>query len=226
MKRHFSIAFLLATIGNFIIAGVFLFSLLTLFGHYHLEKEIWTVFLTGFFGGLTIIGTTAMPKFRTFIHELKHALMVMGTGNRVKDFHFDTHTGHVQYQMASDKVHFAPIIMLSPYFFPLFSAPTLVLCLILGDYKKLIFCLILGFALASDIQTGFGELHPNQTDIKNIWGGFFSSALYLAGFHLSWVSICCMWVLAGANGFLYVGYVMMELVQRIADQYAPFLSYT
>ena len=137
-----------------------------------------------------------MPKFRTFIHELKHFILVVLSGNKVKDFHFDTHTGHVEFAMYSNKVHFGPFIAMAPYFLPLFSLPTLIACFVFEEWNKPMLCILLGITLAADISMAYKEIHPHQTDFKKIFGGFLICALYLAGFHLMWTSLCLLWVLS------------------------------
>ncbi|MCB0323080.1 MAG: M50 family metallopeptidase [Bdellovibrionales bacterium] len=226
LRRHFSIAFLLAIPGNFVIAAVLLFSFLSLAQKYPLATERWTVFATGLFGGFVIVGTTKMPTMRVFIHELRHAVVVLLTGNRLKNFHVDTHSGHVTFQMASDRVHFAPFITLAPYCFPLFSLPTLLLCVTLEEFYPLLLTLLLGLVLATDLETAFEELHPHQTDLKQVMGGFFASALYIAGAHLAWIGTCLVWVVGGRSAYLYSGYVMLELVKSIAQRYAPYLAFS
>ena len=218
LKRSFSLAFLLAIPGNFILAGILIITFFSLFENSIIEKENWAIFATGLIGSLVVIGTTKMPTFRTFIHELKHALLVVFTGNKVKNFHVDTHTGHVEFQMCSTKVHFAPIIALAPYFLPIFSFPILAVCIFLEPLYGPILCLVLGLALAADISLGISEIHSHQTDLKKVMGGFLGSALYLSGVHLMWFAACIIWVQGGRAGYLFAGNVTWEFALRLAER--------
>ncbi|HQH27311.1 MAG TPA: M50 family metallopeptidase, partial [Oligoflexia bacterium] len=193
-RRIFSIAFFLAIPGNFIIGIMCLVGLIILAQITELNREIWSVFAIGLVGGLSIIGTSEIRKLRTAIHEFKHAIVVSLTGNRLKDISIQKDTGYVDYELYQETVHFAPMIILAPYFFPLLSAPALVCCLIFEDHYRTLCTLILGFTLAADLSTAYTELHPHQSDLRQVCGGFFAAASYLAGFHLMWITVCLLWI--------------------------------
>ena len=215
-KRHFSIAFFIAIPGNFVLGCVCLISFISLFDYYIFDERIWALFATGFIGSLAVVGTSKIPKTRVFVHELKHAVVVLLTGNRLKNFVVDKHTGHVEFEMYSDKVHFASIIALAPYFFPLFSLPMLIACLILENGYNLFLSLGLGLALATDISMAYVDLHPHQTDLKKVSGGFFAGLLYLAGMHFLWTTVCLLWVVAGRNAYLFTGSLFFEFMKAVA----------
>lgn len=210
-RRHFSIAFLIAIPGNFILGTIGLLSLYTLLSRLGANSERWVVFATGFAAGLTIVGGTKMSTFRVFIHELKHAIMVTCTGNSIKHFKVGSETGHVEFEMYADKLHFAPIIALAPYFFPLFSLPVLAAAVVLEGYADPIFVLALGFFLAADLSFAYTDLHPHQTDLQHVTGGTWMALLYLAATHFLWWMICLLWVAGGRSAFIYAGYTAARL---------------
>ena len=76
------------------------------------------LFASGFIAASTIVSTMKLHKFRTFVHELKHAIVVIFTGNKVREFHVEKHTGHVSYELLMSKAHFAPLIICLLYTSP------------------------------------------------------------------------------------------------------------
>jgi hypothetical protein len=212
-RAHFSFPFYFALPCNFVLAIFVLIAFMALLDNYIIEEEIWSSFGLGAIAVLFIAGTSKMSKTRVFIHELKHFIVVILTGNRVKDFHVDTHTGHVAFAMYTDKVHFAPFIAMAPYFWPLLSLPMLIACLIFEDYNKAMLSIALGATLSFDLVTAYQDIHPHQTDFKQVFGGFLVCGVYLAGFHFMWTMFCLLWVLAGRSGFVYAFYVFYELGQ-------------
>ncbi len=215
-KKHFSISFLIGIPANFFIGGFCTFAFVVIFSKNPPQIETWLFFLTGLIFGLSIVGTSAIPKFRTLLHESKHALVVLVTGNKLKDIHVETHTGHVTYDLYQEKVHFLPLIVLAPYFLPLLSLPSLIVALILDPAHHEILSGILGFTLAADLTTSISELHPNQSDLRLVPGGLIISLLYIAGFHLMWCAVCVLWVLGGIGAFAILGNLFLSVLTRVA----------
>lgn len=154
-----------------------------------------------------------MPTFRTFIHELKHAIFVILTGNRIKDFHVDEGTGHVKYSLYSDKIKFAPFITLAPYFLPIFSLPVLISYFFIGENYLYYQIILIGFLLGLDQNFCYQEIHQDQTDLHKIRGGLKISMLYVASFQLLWLSIIFLWIFGGNKGFVLAGYQVWSLVK-------------
>ena len=218
-KKSASLAFYLAIPVSFVVAILSVLVFLSLFLRYPFDRTLWSLFVAGLLASVSIVASTSMPRFETFIHELKHAILVICTGNRLTDFHVDKGTGHVQYQMYTDRVHFVPFIVLAPYCLPLFSLPVLILGLALGnDYHREL-ALALGVALGGDIALGIQELHPGQSDLKAVFGGFLLAAAYIGGILFCWTSFCFLWVLAGKKGFLFLGYELIRLGTQIWDKF-------
>jgi len=196
-KKVLSLSFLIS-----IPVAIFftIFNLLNIF-LYHFEhqadKLAWATFAMGFVASISILEGIKLPRFRTFIHELKHAIMIVGTGNIIHDFHVDKHTGHVEFYIHSNKLHFKPLIMVAPYFLPLFSFPVFALCLFLDASYSFPLWLVLGITLAADLDMGFKEIHPHQTDISRMFGGIYLFGIFIVCMKLMWCSFCLLWISGG-----------------------------
>lgn len=143
-------------------------------------------------------------------------MVVNLSGNKVRDFKVGKNTGHVEYAMYQDRLHYAPLIALAPYFFPLFSLPTIIAAIFLHDQYAELTIISLGFALGLDLSFSISEIHPYQTDFQSIIGGFFTSALYLAGFYLMWTLTCLIMALFGHEAFHRAFYVALNLGQKLS----------
>ncbi len=143
-----------------------------------------------------------MSKIRTIIHEMKHAIVVILTGNKLNKIVANSEDGFVEYQMYENRLHFAPIISLAPYFLPFFSFPILIGAMLVEDQSLVLAALFLGGGLAGDICLGVGEVSPAQSDFKSILGGFWLSKFYLVGFYLFWPTFVFLWVNAGTGSIL------------------------
>lgn len=131
---------------------------------------------------------------------MKHAVVVLLTGNKLKKIVAESGEGYVEYQMYKEHVHFAPLIALAPYFFPILSFPGFI-CVALYDANYPVQgSLALGFLLGADICFGIGEIHPHQSDFKQVVGGALFSRLYLMGFYILWPCLITLWVKSGLDG--------------------------
>ena len=167
-------------------------------------NEISAAFLYGFISLFFITRATKVSRVRTFIHELKHFLAVILTGNRVTDFSVKKNTGHVSYKITNNTLHLEPFIVLAPYVMPLFSAPALLACLLLQSKLQPLLSLCLGAALGIDASTNFGEVHKHQTDLTTIRGGIPLSVIFIVSSNAAWLILCAVWVWAGRNGYLQI----------------------
>lgn len=214
-RRYFSIPFLLAIPGNFIIGIICLLSIVLLL-RAHQADDAWTAFLVVLLSAIIVFARSSMKRLRILIHEIKHALVVSLTGNRVTNIEVQQNSGHVDYELYQDGVKFGPIIALAPYFFPLFSLPALAACLVFEDYYRLALAVLLAVCLAFDICTAWGDIHPWQSDFKQIFGGRLTALSYLAGTHLAWLSFCFLWPLAGRAGYIFAANVFLNIAGRIS----------
>jgi hypothetical protein len=210
-----NLGFLLAVPSIFILALLSLIIVISLIKTYGLNTSYWALFSMGFCSTLLMLRTIKAQRFRTLVHELKHAVVVILTGNSVTNIRIGRDTGHVNYMMRLDKMHFGPIIVLAPYFLPLFSFPCLMLAIIFEPEYRLAASFILGLTFGSDIATGFEELHPHQTDLKKIFGGFLVAGSFIAGAHLLWTCLCLIWVAAGRSGYLLAWDIIVSIVTQL-----------
>ena len=215
-KAIFSFGFILATIGNIIICIPIVLLLLVAPIREHLGKECLIAYLAGSFSGIIIITSSKILKLRTIIHEIKHAVVVILTGNKLKKIVAESGEGYVEYEMYKTQVHFAPLIAIAPYFFPLLSLPGFI-CVALYDTSYPVQgSLILGFLLWSDICFGIGEIHPHQSDFKQVMGGMFFSKLYLIGFYILWPCLITLWVKSGIVGIQKgIFFIMNNVVAKL-----------
>jgi len=200
-KKRFSFAFLLSIFSNFILTAVFLLTIIHYETKYNIDIQEWYIFGIGILGALGLIVSSKISKFRVFIHELKHSILVGLSGNVLKDFVVKKNTGHVEYQMYQDKAHYAPLISLAPYFFPLFSLPAFILVLFIREPYPIQSIMLLGFTLGADLTFSISEIHSHQTDFQVIVGGFLVSALYLVGFYMMWSFACSILAIYGVDAF-------------------------
>lgn len=212
-----SFAFFLATISNIFLCPVIAFLILVSPLRELNYNESIMAYGFGIVSSVLIVASTKMRKFRTIIHEIKHAVMILLTGNKLKSIVAEKHEGYVEYKMYQDKMHFAPLIKLAPYFFPLFSLPMFFIALIFDSTNVVLCSLLIGFTLGADTAFGIEEIHPFQTDFKKLLGGFFISKVYLVGFYFMWWLSLTLWVRSGAGG-IYSGFEFIGelIIQKIS----------
>ncbi len=218
-EKQLSLAFWLSIPSTFVLGGVCFITSNLLFDKYFFDGERWVLFGFGLVGSLMIFGSSAVGFFRVFVHELKHAVAVFLSGGRVKGFYVGANEGEVEYEIQEDSTHYVPIIGLAPYFFPLFSFPWLLAALIFDQEHRQILTLGLGFSLGADLAFCWSEIHQRQTDFRQVAGGFFAAALYISGVLFLWVNLCVLWVLAGGDGFLFAGFLLLRLVGLLTKQF-------
>lgn len=202
IEKHQSLAFWFSIPANIILGIICFLTLIILLVNGVFEKEVLAVFTIGVIIAFSILSRAKISRLRVLIHELRHAILVLITGNNLKHVTVGEYEGEVGYEMYENKVQVGPLITLAPYCFPIFSIPTLAACIILeGDYR-IILAFALGVALGLDISTALDEIHPGQTDFKKVIGGFFMSALFIVSFGFFWTSFCFLWVVGGRNAYL------------------------
>ncbi len=211
-SKAFSLAFWMAIPAYFFLGAVCFIAFIVLLDKHLFDEKIWALFAFGFISSLVVIGTSGMTRLRILVHETKHALAVLLTGSSLKDFQVGGNKGEVTYEIPEDQLHYIPMIGLAPYCMPLLSFPVLFVSLFLETYYRDYCTLALGFTLGADIVLAWGELDPRQTDFGSIAGGFFISALFIAGAFFFWMSACLLWVLAGRMGFAYAGFLALRLI--------------
>lgn len=186
--------------------------------------ENWKYFCYNFALACVWLISFDLLRTKVLIHELKHAVTVLLTGNRLTGIKIAKHSGHVSYQMYMDSLHFVPFILLAPYVFPLFSGPVLIAAIILEPEHLPLMQGLLGFALAVDLTTNVRELHPQQTDLKRIFGGFLPVIFYIMEANLVWILICLLWMIEGREGFVRFGGFALMIIQQIWEHRRNFFS--
>jgi len=209
-----SFGFFLATLSNLMLCPLVYMLLLVSPERKVLATQVLTAYGFGLVAAGLIVSTSKISRLRTIIHELKHAVLVVLTGNKLNNFVADKHEGYVEYKMYENKLHFAPLIKLAPYFFPLFSLPMIIAFMVLDSFFPVQCAVLLGIALASDICFGVEEIHPFQTDFKKLFGGFIISKIYLVGFYLLWPAVLTLWVRSGPEGILDGSAILAEIILR------------
>ncbi len=197
-----SFGFFIATLGNVLLCPFLLLLLLVSPVREFFYYESVMAYGFGIIASVLIVASSKIHKLRTIIHEVKHAIMILMTGNKLQSIVAEKHEGYVEYKMYQDKMHFAPLIKLAPYFFPLFSLPMFCIAMIFDSVNAVFCSLLLGISLGADAAFGIEEIHPFQTDFKKLLGGFFISKLYLVGFYLFWSLTLTLWVRSGFGGIL------------------------
>jgi hypothetical protein len=211
-----SLGFFMATLANILLCPLILLLILVSPVRELYHEECIMAYGFGLIAAVLIVASSKIHKFRTIIHEVKHAVMIMLTGNKLKSIVAEKHEGHVEYQMYKERLHFAPLIKLAPYFFPLFSLPMFGIAMIFDSFYAVFCSLLLGASLGADAAFGIEEIHPFQTDFKKLLGGFFISKIYLVGFYLFWSLSLTLWVRSGPDGiYKGIAFVGNLLVSRL-----------
>lgn len=210
-----NLGFLLAIPSSYLLVFICAAAALILASYYPQDKTKWSLFLACALGTTTIISTSQIYKLRILIHEIKHAILVMLTGNKLQTIEVGEREGLVTYLMHFDKKHFAPLITLAPYFLPVISLPILVAAIYYENDYPLFFSSLLGVGFAADLSFGVQDLHPAQTDLKRFFGGFLIAGLFLAGMYLLWGLICILWLIAGSKAYLFIFYGLYRLVNDV-----------
>ncbi len=221
IPRIYSLPLLCAIPSTFIIGWGSFYSLYRMSQQFHLSFPLWGAFLLGFALSATALIRLELGRTKTLIHEVKHAVMVILTGNVLKGMSVSKHSGEVRYEIYEHSLHTASLIALAPYFLPLFSFPTLIAALLLESGESMGWALALGAALGLDLTSAFNEMRPEQTDFRKILGGFLASGCYLAGFHFMWVGICAIWLMGGRAAYVFTGRIFLFGAEAVATKLYP-----
>lgn len=217
--KALSIAFWTTIPCTFALGALCLITFLILFDKLLFQPQLWSLFAFGVIGAIAVFGGSSFRRGRIFIHEMKHALVVIFAGAKLKDFQVGATEGEVSYEIPEDQLHYMPIIGLAPYCFPLFSFPVLVGSAILEPNASELSTLLLGLAFGADLALAWSEIDPRQTDFREVAGGFLASALYIAGILFCWANVCLLWVLGGRAAFYYAFFLGMRMVRLFTERY-------
>lgn len=201
-KKFGSFAFFFSIPVTLALAVVGARTLLRLIEQASFDRLRWSIFAMGVCLALIVFSGSGWQRLKTFLHELKHAVIVVLTGNRLTGFSFGKREGSVEYQVYKSNMHFEPFVLLAPYFFPLLSLPALIVAVIAEPDYPLQFFFILGCTLGIDGITAFEEYHPAQTDLQRIFGGVLVTFPFLVLLNLLWWCCCALWLVAGSRGYV------------------------
>jgi len=137
--------------------------------------------------------------FATFLHELKHAVVSNLVGNKAKEMKIRRNSGHFQYEYTKDTARYNAFISLAPYCFPLFTVPTLIAASWLIP-DRTVAVLLVGVALGSDLQSGWRDVGPYQTDFSDLRGGYFIGLVYVTAASIALSTLLIAWSAAGWPG--------------------------
>ena len=224
IKKLSSIAFVIAIPANFLLGAICFLASMNMLTSGQYRSESLLAFVGTFVLSFLLMRKLELSRLRVFLHESKHALLVLLSGNIVKGFTVQQHEGEVEYQMYKNRQQFGPFITLAPYCFPLFALPAFVVTFLLDrDPTWGQLCAAgLGLAFAIDMETAFHDLHPHQTDFKQIIGGFPASGLYIASVMFLAGMGCFLLVLGGREGLASAVFVAIALGLSFAEK-LPFL---
>lgn len=173
----------------------------------------------GLLGSFVLFSGSGMERFRTFIHETKHALAAIFSGSTLKKFRVGPGEGEVEYEIPETQSHYIPIIDLAPYCMPLLTFPTVVFAVIFQNEFAPWLPLAVGTAVGSDLGLCWTEIHHRQSDFKIIAGGFIAAALYIGGAMFLWTSATVLWVIGGRSAFGYAGILGLKIVKMLIDRF-------
>ncbi len=137
--------------------------------------------------------------FATFIHELKHSVVSNLVGNKAKEMRIRRNSGHFQYEYTKDTARYNAFISLAPYCFPLFTVPLLGIAAWLIPDRTLA-VLAVGVALGADLQCGWRDVGPYQTDFSDLRGGYFIGLVYVTAASITLVTFVLAWAAGGWDG--------------------------
>lgn len=133
------------------------------------NKKTFLLFLAGFFAFFTFKIFQGGGKLRTHFeitaHELTHILFAKATFHKVTDIKVNDNGGEMSFEGVGNW-----LIVIAPYYFPLFCFILMILISALKSYipadmHNAVICAI-GFFAGYHANTVIAEIHPEQTDLK------------------------------------------------------------
>lgn len=125
-----------------------------------------------------------------FLHELKHAVVCNLVGNKSRGMSYSENEGAFEYEYPPEKRSFNLLIVTAPYWLPLFAVPLLLLLPAFGLFPgSRGYSLLVGLGYGLDRGLGRSDIHPNQTDLICVPGGYPAAVLYVSCLDLLMISI-------------------------------------
>lgn len=158
------------------------------------------------------------PSVRTSMqviaHELTHTFFAFLTFHKVSNIriHPDDTGGEMVFQGKGNW-----LIIIAPYFFPLFCV--IYMCLMNFLPSQFVFHFILGYFLGYHIDTVCSQIHPEQTDLQKV--GYVFSFIFLPGINLLTIGSILAFNLKGLRGildyFLLINQINMDYLINIKE---------
>jgi len=153
------------------------------------------------------------PSVRTSMqviaHELTHTFFAFLTFHKVSNIriHPDDTGGEMVFKGKGNW-----LIIIAPYFFPLFCL--IYMCLMNFLPSQFVFHFILGYFLGYHIDTVCSQIHPEQTDLQKV--GYIFCFMFLPGINLLTIGSILAFNLKGLQGikdyFLLVNKINIDYV--------------
>ena len=183
------------------------------FKHHPLDISRIVIFSHSFLAGILVASTLFSERIKTLVHELKHAAVVVLTGNKIKEISVGSGEGHVHYEAYKETSHLEPFVAMAPYFFPLFSLPILIASFFIDPFYPTAALYCLGIFYGIDLTTGYLEITSYQSDLKRIYGGFIATRSFLISTNLLYLLLVLFWAFTGRPGL----FVSLQLLSKAAQ---------
>lgn len=172
------------------------------------------------FGIAAVIGAglaffAARGELQVFIHEIKHSIISNLAGNRAKSLRVRGRSGHFEYEYTDETAHNNALIALAPYFFPLFTIVAAPAAALIFRGQPLPWLIIAGTAYGADLYLGLREVHPHQTDMLEIRGGYAVALLYVALINIFILTVMLAWAAFPHSGLLEIFFGWWEITARL-----------
>ena len=190
-----------------------LFSSFEAFKFIHINNTALLCGLVFFVFSKTMMDPSVRTSMQTIAHELTHTVFALLTFHKVS--HIRIHPDDTGGEMIFiGKGNW--LIIIAPYFFPLFCV--IYMCLMYFLPGGFIFHFILGYFLGYHLDTVFSQIHPEQTDLKKV--GYPFCFIFLPGINLLTIGSILAFNLKGFQGV--IDYFL--LINRININYVSDIS--
>lgn len=139
-------------------------------------------------------------RLNIFVHEFKHAVISGLAGNKATGLHIQRDSGLFTYQYSNANARYNALIALAPYSLPLFTVPAAILGWLFFSENHHEFAVAIGIGFGCDLYMNFREVHPRQTDITGITGGYKVGLLFIAAMNIVLLSYYLAWMFQGVFG--------------------------
>lgn len=154
-----------------------------------------------------------------FLHEVKHSILSNLVGNRAKGMRIRRSHGHFKYEYTQATAEYNAFISLAPYFFPLFTFPSILIAIAAAHGQHSVQVLICGVGAGLDYVLNIRDIGPHQTDFTSITGGYSVGLFYVFIMNVTIATFLLAWVMQGVFGLKYLIYGLYIAVVHIVAVY-------